>query len=70
MAVDQLELERQEASKRLQRLQFKLKEMQGEMDLAYKKGSEYKAKLVEAKENGRKGIADLQASLAKVYTRI
>ena len=66
--VEQLEQERQEASKKLQRFQDRLKEMQKERDSAVKKGVEYKAKLAEAKESGRKEITGLQARLAKVRT--
>lgn len=66
MVVEQLEQERQEASRRSQRLQEKLKELQKERDAALKKGSEYKAKFAEAKEGCRKDTANLQAKLAKV----
>ena len=69
VVVEQLEQERQEASKRSQRLQEKLKELQKERDSALKKASEYKAKLAETKESDKSEIAVLQAKLTKVmYT--
>ena len=66
VVVEQLESERQEASKRSQKLQEKLSGLQNERDSALKKGSEYKAKLAEVKEGCRKEITNLQARLAKV----
>jgi uncharacterized coiled-coil DUF342 family protein len=66
VVVEQLEQERQEASRRSQRLQEKLKELQKERDTALKKGSEYKAKLIEAKESCRKDVLGLQSKLVKV----
>lgn len=64
--VQQLEKERQEASRRSQRLQEKLKEVQKERDSALKKGADYKAKLAEAKEGARKEVTSLQTRLTKV----
>ena len=64
--VEQLEQERQEASKRSQRLQEKLKEIQKERDSALKKTSEYKAKLAEARESDRNEMVALQSKVAKV----
>lgn len=66
VVVEQLEQERQEASKRSQRLQEKVKELQKERDLALNKVSEYKSKLSEAKEGSKKELTGLQARLAKV----
>lgn len=69
-AVEQLEQERQEASKRSQRLQEKLKELQKERDSALKKASEYKARLVEAKESDKSEVVALQDKLAKVAIKL
>lgn len=66
VVVEQLEQERQEASRRSQRLQEKLKEVQRERDLALKKGSELKTRLSDVKEGCRKEVAALQSRLAKV----
>ena len=66
MVVEQLEQERQEASKRSQRLQEKLKELQKERDSAHKKASEYKARLAEVKESDRNEMMVLQTKLDKV----
>lgn len=66
VVVEQLERERQEASRRSQRLQEKLKELQKERDSALKKAAEYKTKLAEAKEGARKEVTGLQTSLSKV----
>ena len=70
VVLEQLEQERKEASKRSQRLQQKLKDVQKERDTALKKGSEYKSKLAEAKESSRKELAGLQAKLDKVCSSI
>lgn len=66
VVVEQLERERQEASRRSHRLQEKLKELQKERDAALKKAAEYKTKLAEAKEAARKEVTSLQARLSKV----
>ncbi len=66
VVVEQLDQERQETSKRSQRLQEKLKDLQKERNSALKKVSEYKTKLAEGKDSFRKEIAALQARLTKV----
>ena len=66
VVVDQLEKERQEASRRSQSLQEKLKELQKERDSALKKAGEYKSKMAEGKEAARKEITNLQSKLSKV----
>ena len=67
--MEQLEQERQEASRRSHRLQEKLKELQKERESALKKASEYKTKLAEVKESYGKEMTGLQARLAKVRTQ-
>lgn len=68
VVVEQLERERQEASRRSQRLQEKLKELQKERDTALRKAADYRTKQTEAKEAARKEITGLQARLSKVIT--
>lgn len=66
MVVEQLEQERQESRRRLQRVQERVKGLEKERDTALKKLSEYKGKLSGVKEGGRKETAALQTQLAKV----